>query len=505
MTDTNRYTKVMERAAELADLESAASLVSWDQEAKMPKKGIAGRSHVTAALAGLYHEKFTDPGLGEDLERLTASGGLDEVEARQIAELKRLRDRAAKLPRKLVQTMAELHSRATAAWAEARAAKDFPSFAPLLEETFRLKREMADAIGHDGEPYDALLNEFEPGARTEDVVRILEAVRDFLIPVVRDIGESPVRPDPGITAGPFDETAQDTFGREVVAAMGFDLEAGRLDTSAHPFTSGIHEGDTRLTTRYKPDLSVGLFGTIHEAGHGLYEQNLPREFRRTPVGVATSLGIHESQSRLWENMVGRNRNFWVHFFPRLQKAYPGRLGSVSLDDFHLAVNHVRPSLIRIEADEVTYNLHIVLRVELERDLIGGRLAVNDLPEAWDGKIRKYLGITPPSVDVGVLQDIHWASGLIGYFATYSLGNLYAAQFFAAAGRDIGDLEARIAKGELLPLRDWLVERVHRVGRRYDAEEIVQRATGKAPSTEDFEAYIRSKFGALYNLSTAAGR
>ena len=492
----------MERAAELADLESAASLLGWDQETKMPSKGVTGRSRVFATMAGVIHERFTAPQLGDDLAALVSDpDGLDDTERAQVLELNRLHERAARVPGDLVRKVAETQSKTTAVWAEARSNNDFDSFAPLLGEMYNLKRKVADALGYESDPYDALLEEYEPGARIEDVAATLNELRDFLVPLVHEIVEDGPPPNTELTAGPFDEATQHKLGRELVAAMGFDMDAGRLDVSNHPFTSGVHEGDTRLTTRYKKDLTVGLFGTLHEAGHGLYEQNLATDLRRTPLGPATSLGVHESQSRLWENLVGRGRSFWVHFYPRLQELFPQQVGSASLDDFYRAINTVRPSFIRIEADEVTYNLHIILRVELERELISGNLDVKDVPEAWNAKVQEYLGITPPSPDLGVLQDIHWAAGHIGYFATYSLGNLYASQFYDAAKRDIPDLEARIEQGDLLVLRDWLVENVHCWGRRHSAEELVKRATGEPLSAAAFKRYLKAKFGSLYGLSS----
>jgi carboxypeptidase Taq len=494
-----RYRNLLDRAAELADLESASALLSWDQETMMPEEGVGGRASVLATLAGVMHEKFTASSLTEDIAALEReNGSLGELEQAQVREMARLHRRLVRIPAPLVKALAETQSKATAVWARARADKDFASFAPLLEEVYRLKREVADAIGFDADPYDALLDEYEPGAKSEDLARVLQEVREFLVPIVAAIGERP-EPDASFIAGPFDRGGQDMFGRELVKAMGFDLKAGRLDTSQHPFTSGIHGGDIRLTTHYKDDITISLFSTLHEAGHGLYEQNLASDFRRTPVGPAASLGIHESQSRLWENLVGRGRNFWAAFYPRAQALFPKELGKTDQDAFYRAINVVKPSFIRIEADEVTYNLHIVLRFELERDLLNRRLKVQDLPEAWNAKFKKCFGLTPPSADQGVLQDIHWAAGYVGYFPTYTLGTVYASQFYAAAKRDIRDLETRIAAGDLIPLRDWLVEKVHRHGRRYSAAELLRRATGKEPSTEDFKTYIRVKFGELYRL------
>ena len=496
-----RYERVMESAAELADLESAASLLGWDQETTMPPKGVDGRSHVAATMAGIIHQRLTDPELAENLDALSSNGNtLGEVETAQVKELARLQRRAAKVPRKLVQAMAEHESRSTAVWAECKKNKDFASFVPSLSETYSLKREMAEAIGYKDNIYDALLDDYEPGAKTKDLMNVLNDVKDFLIPVVQKIVDSGVQGDPGIVSGPFDTKLQDQFGREMIAAMGFDMEAGRLDISNHPFTSGIHAGDIRLTTKYQDELTVGLFGTLHETGHGLYEQNLPSGYRRTPLGPSTSLGIHESQSRLWENNVGRSLCLWKHFFPRLQKLFPGQLGSVSLDDYYRAINIVEPSLVRIESDEVTYNLHIVLRVELEQELLGGTVAIKDLSDVWNERFKQYLGIEPPSVDKGVLQDIHWAVGLIGYFATYTLGNLYAAMFYDAAKSAIPDLEGKIAQGNLIPLRDWLIENVHKHGRRYSAEDLAKKACGKPFSADPFKSYVREKFGAIYGVT-----
>jgi carboxypeptidase Taq len=494
-----RYRNFLARAAELSDLESAVALIGWDQEVLMPEKGVVGRAPVAATLAGLLHEKMTAPALADDLAALERERNeLGEQGVAQVRELGRLHRRAKNVPGDLVRAVAETTSKATATWQRARADKDFPSFVPLLEEMIRLKRNVADAIGYQDDPYDALLDEYEPGAKSKDVAKTLEDVREFLIPIVKAIATRP-KPKRDFLEGGYDAASQDKLGREMIKVLGFDMTSGRLDTSAHPFTSGIHRGDTRLTTRYKDDLTMGLWGTLHETGHGLYEQNLSGELRRTPIGPACSLGIHESQSRMFENLVGRNRNFWKAYFPRLQQYFPQKLGKVSLEDFYRAINVVQPSYIRTESDEVTYNLHIVLRFEIERELVSGRLAVKDLPEVWNSKFKSFFGLTPPSDDVGVLQDIHWAAGYVGYFPTYCLGNIYASQFYAAATRDIPELEAQISRGDVLTLRDWLIDKVHHLGRTYPADELIRRATGKAPSTDDFKTYIRTKFGELYGL------
>jgi carboxypeptidase Taq len=497
---TENYRKLMQMAAELADLSSAEALLGWDQETKMPRKGIEGRAQVSATLAGVHHERLTRPEMGEALAALRGNGtALDDEARAQIEDLWWSYTRATKLPGDLVRRLAETRSRATAVWAEARAAKDFPRFAPHLKEIIALSREVAEAYGYEADVYDALLEEYEPGARTADTAVVLSEVKDFLVPFLRAIAESRKEIDLTPVLGPFDRAKQAAFGEQVVRAMGFDLDAGRIDTANHPFCSGIHPGDVRLATRYKDDIRVGLFGTIHEAGHGLYEQGVAAALGRTPLGSIRSLGIHESQSRLWENNVGLSLPFWKAFYPSLQATFPGPLADVPLDTFFAAVNDVRPSFIRIEADEVTYNLHVVVRFELEHELINGRLGVDDLPEAWNARYAEYLGITPPTPDVGVLQDIHWSSGLFGYFPTYTLGSLNAAQFYAAAARDIPSLESRIERGDLIPLKDWLVENVHRWGNRFKPEELVERATGHPTRADEFIAYMKAKYEPLYGL------
>jgi len=501
MTVKETYDHMMSLAAELADLESAAALLGWDQETNMPEKGIEGRAHVSATMAGVRHEKLTHGELHDLLLELKEVGGdMGPENKAQVAALWRTHDRASRVPGELVKRMAKTRSEATAVWGQARKNKDFDGFAPKLSEMMSLQKEYADALGHDGTAYNALLEEYEPGAKLADIERVLNEVKDFLIPFVKAIADSGVEPDLKCVLGPYDTKKQGEFGAMVIKAMGFDLGGGRVDVSNHPFCSGIHGGDVRLTTRYKDDLRVGLLGTIHEAGHGLYEQGALAAHARTPLADIQSLGIHESQSRMWENNVGLSHGFWNHFFPKLQDMFPEHLASTDVNGFYAAMNDVRPSLIRIEADEVTYNLHIVLRFEIERDLLAGNIEVKDLPEVWNEKFRTYFGIVPPTPDVGVLQDIHWAAGYLGYFPTYTLGSLNAAQFYAAAGRALPDLEEQIARGDFIPLRDWLVENVHRWGSSFAPNELMERATGKPTNAADLITYFKTKYGELYGLS-----
>jgi carboxypeptidase Taq len=386
------------------------------------------------------------------------------------------------------------------AWQEARQRDDFPSFRPLLEKTIELKRQQAEALGYPQCPYDALLDEYEPEELTANVARVLAKLRDALVPLVAEIQQSGRRPNTAVQHRAFPVEMQERFGREAAEAIGFDFARGRLDVTAHPFCTTLGPHDCRITTRYDERFfSAALFGILHEAGHGIYEQGLPVEQYGLPLGEAVSLGIHESQSRLWENFVARGQAFWTFFYPLAQQRFPTALGDVSRDEFYFAMNDVRPSLIRVEADEATYNLHILVRFELERALLDGDLKPADLPGAWNEKYRHYLGIAPPNNRDGVLQDVHWSAGLIGYFPTYALGNLYAAQFFAQAKADLGDLDRALAGGDFRPLADWLRRNIHRHGQRWSAAELVQQVTGRRLTVEPLVEHLRAKMAPLYGL------
>jgi carboxypeptidase Taq len=373
-------------------------------------------------------------------------------------------------------------------------------FAPILEKTYSLKREQAQAIGYKQNPYDALLDDFEPGESTANVARVLAELRDALVPLVAEIAASGRAPDISILSRRFPVGVQESFGRMAAARIGFDFRRGRLDVTAHPFCSGMGPHDCRITTRYDEHyFPSAFFGTLHEAGHGIYDQGLRPDMYGLPPSEAVSLGIHESQSRMWENLVGRSWPFWQHFFPTAQQAFPEALGDVTLEAFFFAINDVRPSLIRVEADEATYNLHILIRFELEQALLAGDLPVGELPTAWQEKYSQYLGIVPPNDAEGVLQDIHWAAGLVGYFPTYSLGNLYAAQFFEAAEDACGNLHSQFARGEFEPLHKWLGEHIHQPGQRYTAAELVKHITGQKLSHAPLIAHLRGKLAPLYGL------
>jgi carboxypeptidase Taq len=485
------------RMQELRDLSAVIGLCTWDQETYLPKKGDVARASQLATLQGLYHERLVDPRLGEWLEKPDAQ---TDDERAMVRVLSKERDRAVKVPGRLVRALAEAQSRGLSAWREARENESFATFRPSLETLVALRREQADAWGHDGERYNALLEGYEPGMRVRRLLPVLENLAQKLRPLV-DALEAAPKPKDVFAGKTFDTGKLWGFTLGLLEAMGFDLDAGRQDQSTHPFTSGGHPYDVRLTTRLFADNPLSsIFSTIHEGGHGLYEQGFPAAMARTPLAQAPSMGAHESQSRLWENFVGRSRAFWTHFLPRFAAIFPEQMEGVGLDDFLRAVNRVERSLIRVEADEVTYNLHIVLRTELELALIRGELEVKDLEAAWNEKVKSLLGLEVKSPRQGVLQDIHWATGEFGYFPTYTLGNLYAASLWKAAKRDIAGLEDSLAKGDLKPLTHWLRERIHSQGYRFEAEELMQKVTGHGLTDADFIDALRGKYAELYGVS-----
>jgi len=485
---------------EIADLEDAAGLLSWDQETCMPRKGGARRARLQATLAGLRHARLVAPELGELVERCGERAEPGSVLAAQVREARRVLGRVTRVPERLARERAQAASEGHEAWNAARQASDFALFRPALERIVALAREVAGILSvPGGHPYDVWLDEYEPGARTVDVAELLGDLAAELVPLVRAAAETGRRPDVAILRGDYPPERQLAFAREVVERFGFDFGRGRIDVAPHPFCSGFGPDDVRLTWRSDPaDFRPALFGILHEAGHGLYEQNLPSELARTPVGGACSLGVHESQSRLWENLVGRSLSFWRWALPGLQRAFPAAR-SIRLEELLPVLNTVEPSLIRVEADQGTYDLHVCLRFELERALFAGELEVADLPQAWNEGSQRILGLAPRNDAEGVLQDIHWSMGAFGYFPTYTLGNLTAAQLFEAARRDLGDLDEAFQKGEFQPLATWLRERVHRHGSLFPAAELIARATGAPLSSAAYLARRRADVARTYGV------
>jgi carboxypeptidase Taq len=480
----------------LHDLQSGQQILEWDQQVMMPKQGIEQRSHELAALAQVVHEKLTDPELGELIQSLEEHPDLVPERRADLREARRSYERALKIPSTLVGKRTRSCALAQAAWEEAKHKNDFSIFRPHLERVLHLTREMARSLD-DEHPYDALLDEFEPAMTEQALTSLFADLRIRLVKLLERIQGSTRRPDQRVLQRFFPKTAQEAFSRKVLDDMGYDLKAGRFDESAHPFTNGTFR-DVRITTRYDEHfLSQALFGTIHEAGHALYEQGLSADRYRDPSGMYCSLSIHESQSRFWENLIGRSRSFWAHYYPLLQQTFAGVLDDVSLEGFYGAINVCEPSLIRVEADEITYNLHILLRFELESALISGALKVEDLPVAWNEKMGKLFGVTPRTDAEGVLQDVHWSVGVFGYFPTYTLGNLYSAQFMKTLRQDLPDLDTRVARGELAPIREWLNTRVHQHGRLYLPDELCKRVTGETLSSEAALSYLEVKYSELY--------
>ena len=482
--------------------QSLGALAGWDQRTYIPRKGHAHRARQFAALARLLHARRTDPRIAEWLDAVEGSDLVadpESPEAANVREWRRDYERAVRVPDDLAVALAQAQSEGESAWESLREADDWAGFRPYLKRVLQLTREYAEAVGYETEPYDALLEDYEPGERAARLQAMFaelgRATRDLL----ERIRASAVRPPVEVLHRNYPVEVQRAVAYEVTGLLGYDLEGGRIDPTAHPFELSVGPGDVRITTRYYPDyLGAAFFGSVHEAGHAMYEQGLPAEHWGTPMGQAVSMGVHESQSRMWENLVGRSLGFWRFYYPKLQPRFAA-LADVRLEDFHRAVNAVKPSLIRVEADEVTYNLHILIRFELELALFRGELEVDDLPEAWNAKYRDYLGVVPPNFKDGVMQDVHWSGGMFGYFPSYTLGNVYAAQLFEAAQRDLGELEEAFARGEFAPLLEWLRDRVHRHGRRFPPRRLVERATGTPPGTDALVRYLNDRFGALYEL------
>lgn len=485
---------------ETAVLKSCRGLLNWDQETFMPSGAAELRAKQLSLLAGLVHRRQASDELKGLLERADAEVEAGSAAAAGLREVRRDLDRATKVPAALVEEQAHATTLARRAWVDAREKDDYAIFLPWLERIVSLSRRFAEALGYDDNPYDALLDLYETGFQAADLDALFSPLRDQVAALVGRILDSGATLDSSCLRREFPEARQKELARNVAAAFGFDFGRGRLDEAVHPFCGGAGPWDVRITTRWNDRyLADGLFSVLHEVGHGIYEQGLPSEHFGGPLGEACSLGIHESQSRLWENLVGRSRGFvaWVH--PQAQAAFPDALGDVDADGFHRAINEVKPSLIRVDADEVTYNLHIFLRFELEQALLTGALEAKDLPDAWNDGFERLFRLRPPDDRHGCLQDIHWSAGLYGYFPTYTLGNVYAAQIFDKAEEELGDLEAQFARGEFQPLRTWLADHVHAHGRRFLPRELVERITGAPPSPGPLVRRLEEKYGTLYGV------
>lgn len=489
----------------IATLNSIGSVLGFDERTVMPAGGAKHRGDQSALIAGMSHERFTAAKVGDLLGKAAEEVKAEDrhsARSANVRETLRRYDRARKLPTALVEEIAKTVTLSEQAWSQARKANDFKAFKPWLEKMYALKRQEIACYGvpAGGERYDAVLEDYEPGERAANLRKVFDGLKAPLIDLVGKIVSSGRQAPLEILTRSYPVESQKQFAQYAAQKIGFDFSSGLLAVSSHPFCSGLGPGDTRMTTRYDPNyFGDAFFGTLHESGHALYDQGLPEDQFGLPAGDAISLGIHESQSRMWENLVGRSRSFWTYFLPKAREAFPVALKDVSEEDWFRAVNDVRPSLIRTESDEATYNLHILIRFELETALLDEQLKTDDLPAAWKEKYGKYLGIDVPTDADGCMQDVHWSAGLIGYFPTYTLGNLYAAQFFAQANKDLGNLDAYFARGEFSPLLSWLRKHIHSVGQRYTAPELVQKVTGHSLDASHLLTHLKARAAEVYGV------
>jgi carboxypeptidase Taq len=502
-------TELRQRLLEISDLGGAGALLGWDQATYMPKDGARARARQGATLSRLAHERLVDPALGKLLDALMPYGEslpYDSDEASLIRVARRDFEKAIKVPADYVARASAFGSASYDAWTRARPANDFATMLPHLEQALDLSREYAGFFAPYDHVADPLIDDMDQGTTTASIRALFSALRGELVPIVRAISEQAAADDRCLR-GFFGEGAQLDFSLAVIKQIGYDLDRGRLDKTHHPFCTKFSAGDVRITTRfYENDVGQALFSTVHEAGHALYEQGVSRALEGTPLGSGASAGVHESQSRLWENVVGRSRAFWEHFYPLLQRSFPDQLTGVTLETFYRAINKVERSLIRTDADEVTYNLHIMLRFELELALLEGRLRVKNLPEAWRAAMQADLGLVPPDDRDGCLQDVHWYSGGIGGgFQGYTIGNILSAQFYAAAVEAHLEIPREIARGAFGTLHGWLREHLYQHGRKFSPNEIVERATAGPMNTAPYLAYIRAKYGEFYRLPVAERR
>jgi len=499
----NKFDELKTRLAQIHDLNKAAGVLSWDQRTIMPARGARVRAEQLATLGQVAHEKFSAPEVGRLLEALRPyedSLPYDSDAASLIRVTRRDWEKARRVPGELRAQMARTASLANGAWVEARQQSDFALFAPHLQKNIDLKHRYVECYDEVENPYDVLLDDYEPEMTTAEVSRVFDELKRHLVPLIAAVAERGRPVDDSGLRGHFPADQQRAFVTGIISRFGFQPDSWRLDPTVHPFASNSATTDIRITTRYYDDtIGPALFGSMHECGHGLYENGISPLLERTPLCRGVSLGLHESQSRLWENLVGRSRPFWRHFFPSLQAAFPEPFAALDLETFYRAINKVQPSFIRVEADEATYNLHVILRFELEQEIMAGRLPVADLPAAWNARMRDYLGVTVPDDAHGVLQDVHWSSGYLGYFPTYSLGNIISCQIWEKAAAALPGLYNQFEQGEFQPLREWLREALYRHGRKFTPAETLQRVVGGPIDVGPYVRYLTSKLTEIYSL------
>lgn len=497
---SEKLNRLKEILGEVSDLGRASSVLGWDQQVNMPPMGGEARGQQLATLGKIMQEKFTSEEVGRLIDDLKSEfAGGDSDDAAMIRVAARNYDKAKRVPPAFVAEQAVVTSRAFEAWVEAKGKSDYSVFLPHLQNVVELVHKYISFFPPADHPYDTLLDDYEPGMKTADVKTIFDGLRPRQVELIKAIGEAKQVKDDFLRRK-FNEKKLWGFGEEIIKAFGYDFNRGRQDKAAHPFETTFSVNDVRITTRYETENPLAMiFSTMHEAGHGMYEQGVNPAYERTALEGGTSLAVHESQSRMWENLVGRSLPLWEHFFPKLKKTFPAQLDGIGLKAFHKAINKVEPSLIRVNADEATYNLHIMLRLELEIAMVENKVELRHLPEVWNTKMREYLGVTPPNDAQGVLQDIHWSAGLIGYFSTYALGNLVSAQLWEKINKDIRNLGDQIRAGKFDALLGWLRENIHQYGHKYDPQDLVQRITGSKITPEPYVRYLTKKYSEIYSL------
>lgn len=497
---SEKLSKLKELLGEVSDLNKAASVLSWDQQVNMPPGGSEGRGQQLATLGKIAQEKFTADEIGkllDDLKQEYADGDSDDAAMIRVAA--RNYDKAIRVPAEFVAEQAIVSTKAFEAWVDARRKSDFSIFLPHLEKNVELVKKYVSFFPPADHPYDTLLDDYEPGMKTAEVEAIFDGLRPKQVKLIKAIAATKQVKD-DFLHNKYNEKKLWDFGVNVITQYGYDWNRGRQDKAPHPFETSFNVNDVRITTRFEADNPMAtLFSTFHESGHAMYEQGVNPAYERTPLANGTSLAVHESQSRMWENLVGRSLTFWEHFYPKLKKTFPSQLDGVSLKSFYKAINKVEPSFIRVNADEATYNLHIMLRLELEIGMVEGSIAIKDLPEIWNAKMQEYFGITPPNDAMGVLQDVHWSYGSIGYFSTYALGNLVSAQLWEKINKDIRDLDDQIRLGNFSELLGWLRTKVHVHGHKYDPQDLVHMVTGSKITPEPYVRYLTKKYNEIYGL------
>lgn len=498
-----RWEQFQQLIRKITSYYEAVGLLHWDLRTGAPRKGVEARSETIGMLSTEAFKLQTSTEMGDLLDffaKPEIQQQFDETSRRMVEECRKEYDRSKLIPADKFKEYTVLAAHSESKWEDAKENNDFSGFEPFLTKIVAFKQEFIDYWGAKETRYDTLLDMYEPDLTVEKLDEVFARLRARLVPLVQSILDSPNKPDTGFLDQLYPKEQQEKFGLFILEQMGYDFEAGRLDESVHPFCTGLNVGDVRITTNYlQDDVTSAVFSSLHEGGHALYEQNIDKDLVGTPLATGTSMGIHESQSRLWENMIGRSRPFWRRYFGDLQQHFPEQFNNVDAEQFYLAINKVENSLIRIEADELTYNLHIIIRYEIEKMLFNEGLSVKDLPEVWNAKYKEYLGIMPPNDGMGVLQDVHWSGGDFGYFASYSLGNMYAAQFMHTMRKEIPELDSFIEEGKLAPIKEWLTEKIHKYGKSETPAKIILRVTGEELNPDYLADYLETKYKEIYKL------